>query len=355
MNKKSTDCIFVVVMLIMSTLIPNIAGWSIGKTIAVAVCTSILSIIYFLKISSYLNEEEEQKSSIKDVEKINDKKINDNLSRKVTEDKEKEKNIKRNNEIKELTNKQTECANSIKEDLSSVDDRFNSLSSKVKELDEVCSKANDDSVKLAEAICKTIYLTSVGTKNMESMDDSIKRIGKANTQLDESVKTANNSTKEAMDIINLIGSIAAQTNLLALNAAIEEARAGDAGKGFSVVASEIRKLADDVKKAVDSVGSIINDIVDSIEVITQNAHESSSLIEESMLNVGTAEETFKSIVSEVGEIDTNANIVANLNSEYQSLLSVTDEMNKEHADQIARVTEQLQNIINVGNTIKKAI
>ena len=354
MNRRIIDIIFVFVMLFVSTLVPNIAGWSIGKAVVMAVCTSILSIIYFLFISPVLSSGEKYTQDV-DADSIKDENITDNSYEEIAAERQNKEDTDKINEIRELTDSQEKSVHNIKENLSVVNSSNDALASSFEKLDNVCSKANDDSVKLAEAICKTIYLTSVGSENMESMDSSIKKIGDANAQLDKSVKAANNSTKEAIDIIHLIGSIAAQTNLLALNAAIEAARAGDAGKGFSVVASEIRKLADDVKNAVDSVDSIINDITASIKMITENSQESGNLISESITNVTAAEETFKSIVSEVAEIDANADIVSNLNEECQSLLSTVSKMNLQHSDEITVVTDELKSIISASKAIKEAL
>ncbi len=67
---------------------------------------------------------------------------------------------------------------SINESLLKVNDNVTKIESEVKELDNVCTKASDDSMKLAEAICKTMYLVSVGSENMTNMDTSIRKLVK---------------------------------------------------------------------------------------------------------------------------------------------------------------------------------
>ena len=93
---------------------------------------------------------------------------------------------------------------------------------------------------------------------------------------------------EMQSVVNIVTNIANQTNLLALNAAIEAARAGEYGKGFSVVASEVRSLSEETKKSVQSVSDLIDQmnkqvkqLADSIEKIKENA----LLGNESMQNV----------------------------------------------------------------------
>lgn len=353
MTKRIKDIVVISILLFVSTLTPSIFQWSAGKAAAAALCACIVSVIYFLSTAS----------SGKNEESAVDTKVNTNETF-IPEIKEKEiiansqldenNNIKAE-EIKGLADSQEESINMINNKLSAVNINISRISDSINELDNVCNQANDDSVKLAEAICKTMYLISVGSENMTSMDTSIKKIGDANAQLDESIKAANNSTKEAIDIIHLIGSIATQTNLLALNAAIEAARAGEAGKGFSVVASEIRKFADDVKNAVNSVDAIINDITAAIEMTTKNAQESGQLIQESITNVTTTEETFQSIVTEVSEIDANANIISNLSESCQNLSNTVSSITSEQLEAISIISDEINNTLNANKSIKSTL
>ena len=98
----------------------------------------------------------------------------------------------------------------------------------------------------------------------------IQQIAASLAETSQAIGQLNQRSSEIGDIVKVIHDIADQTNLLALNAAIEAARAGEAGRGFAVVADEVRKLAERTSKATTEIASRIQDVQDE----TQQAYQS---------------------------------------------------------------------------------
>lgn len=107
---------------------------------------------------------------------------------------------------------------------------------------------------------KGVAKSENGRKIIEDVDEGMKDILSFSEKTDESIRDLTKKSQDISRVLGIIKEIASQTNLLALNAAIEAAQAGDAGRGFSVVAQEIRKLAVGSKQSVGEIESIISEV-----------------------------------------------------------------------------------------------
>ncbi|OAV41022.1 methyl-accepting chemotaxis protein [Clostridium saccharobutylicum] len=145
-------------------------------------------------------------------------------------------------------------------------------------------------------------MASDSSNEMNELNISVTNIGKSFKEFYNKIITLGKDINEINEITNLINSISEQTNLLALNAAIEAARAGESGKGFSVVAEEIRNLAEQSKDSSESISKLISEISGNADEIVQESvmmddemRNQAKIIENSILS-------FKKIIGAVDEV-----------------------------------------------------
>ncbi|MFJ7697042.1 methyl-accepting chemotaxis protein [Lysinibacillus fusiformis] len=155
------------------------------------------------------------------------------------------------------------------------------------------------------------------TQSVEQMN----QINKQNIMINEAMLLLESKSQEIGEIINVITSIAAQTNLLALNAAIEAARAGEQGKGFAVVADEVRKLAEESGNAANNISTLIGEIQLHTQNTVQIVNEGKSVVETGIRYVANAGKTFDEIVADVDMIN---NKLSSVSTEIQEINANTE-------------------------------
>lgn len=139
-----------------------------------------------------------------------------------------------------------------------------------------------------------------GTAHMAMLIDKTGETEKMTRSMMEKVDSLKDSTGSIVKILDVLNAITKQTNILSLNAAIEASRAGAAGKGFMVVADEIRKLADQSRQSIDVVGQITEKIGFEIKETVQVLSEASPLFQEQIGSVKEASEIFVSVQKQMG-------------------------------------------------------
>lgn len=172
----------------------------------------------------------------------------------------------------------------------------------ISHIPELASKVLENSQTAKIAAMNAENLGQSGRKVIEEQVSTMETIRNAIGNLAENVRVLERQSVKIADIVDVIKRIAEQTNLLALNAAIEAARAGEAGRGFAVVADEVRKLAESTAQQADLITEVVQEALSGMREAVNMVFQTQKVVDESVEKMKTYQGIFTDIIGQIDNI-----------------------------------------------------
>ncbi len=236
--------------------------------------------------------------------------------------------------------------NRIKESASQITDASTRLSSSSQQM---ANGATEQASSTEEVVSSMEEMAANIQQNSDNAQITGKIAKDASTQIiegTESAKQAILSMKDIAEKVNIISEIAFQTNLLALNAAVEAARAGESGKGFSVVAAEVRKLAERSKQAAIEIDKVSSE---TVRVSTSAGNKLEKVMPEIKKTANLVNEIANSSLEQLNGVNQINNAMNQLNKVVQENVNGSEQVASSSEELLAQA-EQLINVVDFFKT-----
>ncbi|WP_338023068.1 methyl-accepting chemotaxis protein [Argonema galeatum] len=238
----------------------------------------------------------------------------------------------------------------------------NQTTTTMDELGASSQQAAGQAQAVAAAAQQVLVLTASGTEAVEDSLEGMSVLRQKVGAIALEISRLSDQTNQIRNISSLVSDLANQTNMLALNAAVEAVRAGEHGKGFGVVASEIRKLADQSKKSAEKINTLVADIQKAINSTVRVTDEGTKTVEESVKIAQKTAEAFTGVTEAINNVVLSSQQIS-LSAKQQAIAiqQVVDAMNllnhaaAQTASGISQTRIGTQKLNDAAHSLKKEV
>ena len=216
-------------------------------------------------------------------------------------------------------------------------DQLNGVASAVQEMSHSVQEIAGNSADSSNAAQHANEQAQQGLKELQAAGEQIQQLVNSMNQTVDVVNRLAKDSEQIRTVISVISGIAEQTNLLALNAAIEAARAGEQGRGFAVVADEVRSLASKTQDSTETISNIINTLVAATEKTVASIDEGHQMTSQTQARIDTVQQYIHDLADAIHRVTENIETIADLSNQ-QAVAS--DEISK-NSEAVLGLTEEL--------------
>ena len=291
-------------------------------------------------------------------------------ARDITERKQAEENLRAVNQqiqeaanvlvssVSEILTLTTELASVSSETAASITE----ATSTVEEVKQTAQLSSKRSMSVSESAQKAVFVAQQGNAAVTKTVEGINHIRTLMESVAESIIRLSEQTQAIGEIITAVSDLAQQSNLLAVNAAIEASKAGEHGKGFSVVAQEIKSLANQSKQATEQVKAILGDIQKATGASVMAAEQVSKAVDGGVKQAAESGESIKKLAESIAEsTQAAAQIAASSQQQFVGMdqIALAMENIKQASQQNVSATRQAeqaaQNLHELGQKLKEMV
>jgi len=226
---------------------------------------------------------------------------------------------------------------------------INKLDASIVSQAKTIAQSSTATEKMIDSLKDTSELSRSEQETIKGMIEDTAKSQESMRETIQSVQAISKSVEGIAQAIKIISTIAANTNLLSMNAAIESAHAGEAGRGFGVVAGEIRRLSENTRENSVNISRTLKSIIDGVAITEKQSDNTGKRITAMSKEISSFAETMSSLINTFGELSAES---SEITSALDSLHSQSDMVKTDYAE-ILTMTEKLSKAMFELNMLSK--